>query len=141
MELYQILTILWAFMIIAFAPAASADIAEIDRLQAQLVNGKRPVNLETRLKKDHGLSEGQLARLRTQGLDDRQITIAARLAKASRQPIETIAKMRVEQNKNWGEIADHLGVDPREAGLKITRKVRWEYRERAENPGTKPGRS
>lgn len=141
MELYQILTIFSAFLVIAFAPIASADIAEIDQLQAKLINGKRPVNLEKRLKNEDGFSEAQLSKFHAQGLDDRQITIAARFAKASHKPIEKIVSMRVEQKKNWGEIAETLGVDPNDVGVKISHKVRWEYRERAENPPTRPGRS
>lgn len=128
MKVSMILPILGLCFTLGLPWAVRADIAEVIRLQAKLVNGKRPLDLAMRLQRDHGLSDADLQALRARGLDDRQITIAARFAKASRKPINEIVKMRVDEKKGWGRIADDLGVDPKDIGLKITRKVHWQIR-------------
>ncbi len=134
MKLYQVVAILVGCAVLASSQMASADIGEVQRLQAQLVNGKRKVDLQSRLKTEHGLSASEVAKYQEQGLDDRQLTIAARFAKASGISLAGIVKMRLQEKKGWGEIAKTLGVDPSEIGLRINRKVRYEYRMRnAEN--------
>lgn len=123
--LFVVLVLILGF---AYPRIARADVAEIERLQARLVNGKRKVDLKERLKNEHRLSETQIAKFRSQGLDDKQIMIAARFAKASDKPIDAIVNMKLAPRTGWSDIAKKLGVDPADVGLKITRRVRYHYR-------------
>lgn len=113
-----------AASLIAFSLFSSPALAEEetsvdkDAETIEKAGGKDEVWAE-QLKTRYNLTEEQIKTLRSTGLSNPQLAMAAQMAKSSNKSIEDVLKMRTEQKMGWGKIAKELNVHPSEIGKSV----------------------
>jgi len=71
------------------------------------------------LKSQHHLKDSQITMMKEQGLTYPQMAMVSRLSEKSGKPVDDIIKMRNADKMGWAEIANELGVAPKEIGRSV----------------------
>lgn len=105
----------------ALMPAVSFAQADSAIEREELLSDKSKDNPEwvEALKVHHHLKDSQIKMMKEQGLTYPQMGMVSRLSEKSGKPVEDIIEMRTRNKLGWGELANELGVAPKDVSRAV----------------------
>lgn len=124
--------ILLALTALLVGPLSAQAEDEIANAETEITTDSTQSDYIDRIKSKYNLTDEQIQKLREANITNPQLAIAGALSRSSGKPIEEILKMRSEDKKGWGQIANELNVEPKTIGQSVAELHRKNNKEQRE---------